>query len=121
MTSVDNQDRQAARQFLRTSDAYGYWGRAEGEKVYAALCDAFARHRLNAQPLAADALDAGRASEDIERDIRCAIWNAGMNGGMGQDLSLAFIRRAMDEPTMQRALAALSSGKTVGAGEGAKG
>ncbi|QPQ55555.1 hypothetical protein IC614_02840 [Allosphingosinicella flava] len=47
--------------------------------------------------------------EDIERDIRIAIWNAAMNGGMGQDLSQAFIRRAMAEPTMVRALAALTN------------
>lgn len=47
--------------------------------------------------------------DEAERDIRVAIWNAGMNGGMGQDLSQAFIRRAMDEPTMQRALARLAS------------
>jgi hypothetical protein len=47
--------------------------------------------------------------EDIERDIRIAIWNAGMNGGMGQDLSQAFIVRAMAEPTMTRALDALAA------------
>jgi hypothetical protein len=45
----------------------------------------------------------------IEGDVRIAIWNAGMLGGMGQNLTLAFIRRAMDEPTMKRALAALNS------------
>ena len=47
--------------------------------------------------------------EEVERDIRVAIWNAGMNGGMGQELTQAFIRRAMDEPCMKRALAAFAT------------
>lgn len=50
--------------------------------------------------------------EAIERDIRIAIWNAGKNGGMGDDLSRAFINRAMAEPSMQRAVAALSRAST---------
>lgn len=51
---------------------------------------------------------------DIERDIRIAIWNAGMNGGMGQGLTQAFIRRAMDEPTMKRALDAITAAERRG-------
>lgn len=51
----------------------------------------------------------GEQRDDVERYIRIAIWNAGMNGGMGQDLSQAFIRRAMAEPTMIHALAALAA------------
>lgn len=51
----------------------------------------------------------GEQADDVERDIRIAIWNAGMNGGMGQDLSQAFIGRAMAEPTMIRAPAALAA------------
>ncbi len=49
-----------------------------------------------------------REAEEVERDIRIAIWNAGMAGGMGQDLTQAFIRRAMAEPMMARALSALA-------------
>lgn len=55
--------------------------------------------------------------DDIERDVRIAIWNAGMKGGMGQNLSQAFIVRAMAEPTMVRALAALQSPPPVVSGE----
>jgi hypothetical protein len=50
--------------------------------------------------------DAGEPA-DVEGDIRIAIWNAGMNGGMGQDPTLAFIKRAMAEPAMMRVLATL--------------
>ena len=50
--------------------------------------------------------------EEVERDIRCAIWNAGMNGGMGQNLTLAFIRRAMGEAPMMHALSRLTTPTT---------
>jgi len=59
-----------------------------------------------------------RSSKDVEGDIRIAIWNAGKNGGMGDDLTLAFIRRAMEEPCMQRALAALQSSPSSYVAEG---
>jgi len=55
--------------------------------------------------------------DDIECDVRIAIWNAGMKGGMGQNLSQAFIVRAMAEPTMIRALAALQSPPPVVSGK----
>jgi len=67
---------------------------------------------VNALPTLLDRLEAFHAKpdrDDIERDVRIAIWNAGMKGGMGQDLSQAFIGRAMAEPTMIRALCALQS------------
>jgi hypothetical protein len=54
--------------------------------------------------------DTADRREAIDRDIRTAIWNAAMNGGMGQDVSQAFINRAMDEPLMKRAIASLIAG-----------
>jgi hypothetical protein len=53
---------------------------------------------------AAQRLRSRGALGDVAGDIRIAIWNAGMKGGMGQDLTQAFIARAMVEPTMKRAL-----------------
>lgn len=46
---------------------------------------------------------------EVERDIRIAIWNAAMKGGMGQSLSQALIVHAMEEPCMARALSTISS------------
>lgn len=47
--------------------------------------------------------------EEMERDIRIAIWNAGMTGGMGQELTQAFIKRAMSDPSMLRAIRSLTT------------
>lgn len=46
--------------------------------------------------------------ERVERDIRIAIYNAGRRRGMGQDPLFSLIQSAMDEPTMKRALSAIS-------------
>ena len=48
-------------------------------------------------------------SEGIERDIRIAIWNAGKWQGKPDEVAQSLIRKAMVEPTMIRALSALSS------------
>jgi len=64
-----------------------------------------------------EAFHAKPGRDDIERDVRIAIWNAAMKGGMGQDLSQAFIVRAMAEPMMVRALAGLQSPPPVVSGE----
>jgi hypothetical protein len=58
------------------------------------------------------------AQRDIEGDIRIAIWNAGMNGGMGQDLTQTFIRRAMADPCMVRALASIADLEACRSGDG---
>lgn len=55
--------------------------------------------------------------EKTEAYIRIAIWNAAMSGGMGQELSQAFIRRAMDEPLMKRVIARHRTRSAGGAGE----
>lgn len=88
---------------IRNEAAAKVLGDHEGDS--ALDIQAFAAHRL---AHTATHVEDAEAPDDIERDIRIAIWNAAMNGGMGQDLSLAFIRRAMDEVTMKRALASLS-------------
>ena len=45
-----------------------------------------------------------RARHQAQVDIRTAIWNAARNGGMGQDAAIALVERAMQEPTMMRAI-----------------
>ena len=50
---------------------------------------------------------AGEKAQDIERDIRIAIWNACRWQGMPQEVAQSFIGRAMDEPTMTRAISTI--------------
>lgn len=47
--------------------------------------------------------------EAVERDIRIAIWNAGKWQGKPDEVAQSLIRKAMAEPTMIRALSALST------------
>ena len=95
------------------------WGCTKRDAGKSRLDDHYARsrfeqHRTGDDDVLAllDRLEAFHAKpgrDDIERDVRIAIWNAAMKGGMGQDLSQAFIVRAMAEPMMVRALAGLQS------------
>lgn len=116
---------QAAQHVFDTSRK-GTWRNTANEHQQAAddakMMEAYRDIITKAVPflIAADRLEAFHAKpdgDDIERDVRIAIWNAGMKGGMGQDLSQAFIVRAMAEPTMVRALAALQSPPPVVSGE----
>lgn len=48
-------------------------------------------------------------ADDVERDIRAAIWNGLRASGLNQELALIYIRAIMAEPLMSRALSALRS------------
>lgn len=56
--------------------------------------------------------------EDVERDIRLAIWNAGKWQGKSDEVAQSLIRKAMSEPTMIRAIAALAPVSADGQGVG---
>lgn len=47
--------------------------------------------------------------EEIERDIRIAIWNAAKWQGKPDEVASSLIRKVMDEPTMMRALDRLAA------------
>lgn len=104
---------QLVRAFTRATDTLAFWS-VECKGCGVAVADDESQEHADGswntrQHVLSSPAPDEEARQDIERDIRTAIWNAGKWQGKPDEVAQSLIRKAMEEPTMQRALAALST------------